>query len=88
MKVKIDRSFEKDLRNISSPKMRHRLADLIERVQAAEAPEEIPHLTKIQGFDAFYRIRLGDYWVGVEIAGHEVTFLRVLHRKEIYRYFP
>ncbi|MGH2412635.1 MAG: type II toxin-antitoxin system RelE family toxin, partial [Microcystaceae cyanobacterium] len=35
-----------------------------------------------------YRIRLGDYRIGLFIEGKTVTFARVLHRKEIYRYFP
>ena len=88
MNVRIDRSFEKDLKTVTNQKLRNRLADLIELVQQAPTPEAIPHLAKIQGFESFYRIRVGDYRVGVEIVGQEVTFLRVLHRKEVYRYFP
>ncbi len=88
MKVVIDRSFEKDLKALTDPKLRKRLADLIEAVQEARNPDGISHLAKIQGFDTFYRIRLGDYRVGIEIIHEEVTFLRVLHRKEVYRYFP
>lgn len=88
MKVQIERSFEKDLKALTDPKLRKRLANLIEAVQEARNPDDISHLSKIQGFDTFFRIRLGDYRVGVEIIHEEVTFLRVLHRKEVYRYFP
>jgi len=31
---------------------------------------------------------VGDYRVGVIFEEETVTFCRVLHRKEIYRYFP
>jgi mRNA-degrading endonuclease RelE of RelBE toxin-antitoxin system len=35
-----------------------------------------------------YRIRIGDYRVGIEINGDTLELFRVLHRKEFYRYFP
>ncbi|MCB0846226.1 MAG: type II toxin-antitoxin system RelE/ParE family toxin [Bacteroidetes bacterium] len=52
-------------------------------------------LKKLQGFENYYRIKLGDYRIGIEIekspenTGEEiVTFIRFIHRKDIYRYFP
>ena len=43
---------------------------------------------KVKGEKKFYRIRVGDYRLGVKIEGETVTFIRFLHRKDIYRYFP
>lgn len=50
--------------------------------------EEIPHLTKLEGYDSYYRLRVGDYRIGIKTENDVVIFMRVLHRKEIYRYFP
>lgn len=59
--------------------------------------EELPKATsvyvfgkaeKMKGYKGFYKIRFGDYRVGLEIDGNNVILKRVLHRKEIYRYFP
>jgi mRNA-degrading endonuclease RelE of RelBE toxin-antitoxin system len=55
--------------------------------------EEIPiidikNLKKLQGYDNAYRIRVGDYRIGIIFQDGTVTFYRVLHRQEIYRYFP
>jgi len=36
----------------------------------------------------YYRIRLGNYKMGITIIENQVTFIRFLHRKEIYKYFP
>ncbi|MGA1264796.1 MAG: type II toxin-antitoxin system RelE family toxin, partial [Prochlorothrix sp.] len=53
-----------------------------------------PNLLKLKGYDTYYRIRVGDYRIGLEVlhqsdSGNlEIVFVRVLHRKEIYRYFP
>jgi len=35
-----------------------------------------------------YRIRVGNYRIGIEIQGDKVEIMRVLNRKEFYRYFP
>ncbi len=49
---------------------------------------EISSLKKMQGYETLYRIRLGDYRIGIEVVGEQVVFVRMLHRKDIYRYFP
>ncbi|MGA9351150.1 MAG: type II toxin-antitoxin system RelE/ParE family toxin [Anaerolineae bacterium] len=42
----------------------------------------------MKGYDTFYRIRLGDYRIGIEVLEDKVILVRILHRKDIYRYFP
>lgn len=36
----------------------------------------------------FYRIRIREYLLGLEVEDGTVTMIRCLHRKEVYRYFP
>ena len=45
-------------------------------------------LSKIRGFNFYYRIRSGAYRIGLEARKDSVIFMRVLHRKDIYRRFP
>jgi len=33
-------------------------------------------------------LRVGDYRLGMIIRSSDVTFVRFLHRSEVYRYFP
>jgi len=42
----------------------------------------------MQGFDEFYKIRFGEYRAGIRYEYNEITFERILHRKDIYRHFP
>ena len=44
------------------------------------------NVKKLKGFDALYRLRVGDYRVLYEIARKElyVTIVRVGHRKDVY----
>jgi mRNA interferase RelE/StbE len=64
----------------------YRLA--FEEIPNVENLSEIPNLIKLKGYGNAYRIRIGDYRVGFFIYKETIQFSRVLHRREIYRYFP
>ena len=65
-----------------------RIRKVIERVEAAQTFKQIPNLKRLEATGKYYRIRVGDYRVGFVFERGTVTFVRCLHRKEIYRYFP
>ncbi len=88
MKVSYERSFLKDLKNFGNAAALKNIQSAIEAIKQIPASKEIPHLKKLHGERNFYRIHIGDYRLGVSIEGNELTFIRCLHRKEIYKYFP
>jgi mRNA interferase RelE/StbE len=88
MKVSYERSFLKDLKNLGNATALKNIQTAIEAIKQIPTSNEIPHLKKLQGERNFYRIRVGDYRLGITIDGNELTFIRCLHRKEIYKYFP
>ncbi len=89
MNIVFDQSFYKSLDKLRNAGTKERVAALIGQIEAAENLSQIPGLRKMEGFKTFYRIRLGDYRVGVELeADLMVRFIIIAHRKEIYRFFP
>jgi mRNA interferase RelE/StbE len=40
------------------------------------------------GEGPYYRIRIGEYRLGIAAEDDEATLLRFLHRSEIYQFFP
>jgi mRNA interferase RelE/StbE len=60
----------------------------VESVEQAESLLDIPHLRRLRAKGRYYRIRVGDYRLGLTVDGDEVCFVRALHRREVYRYFP
>lgn len=89
MKTEYKPSFLKDLKALkSTPSF-----ETIKALAFTEIPnllkfEEIGNLKKLKGDENAYRIRIGDYHIGIFFDGETVIFARVLHRKDIYRYFP
>lgn len=88
MDVLYESSFAKDLKHIKDKLLLKRIHNVIEEVKAANELVDVRHLKKLQGYDTFYRLRLGDYRIGVEVEDKIVIFVRILHRKDIYRRFP
>lgn len=88
MKVRFEAKFAKDLQNIKGGKFLTKLKELIIDCQKAESLVELNHVKKLQGYEGFYRIRIGDFRIGLEFVSGELIFTRCLHRKNIYKYFP
>jgi mRNA interferase RelE/StbE len=88
MRVEFLDSFAKDLDHISTKQVKQAVEKLILRVESVSTPRAIPHLKKLAGVPHAFRVRLGEYRVGVFIEGDIVQFARILHRKDIYRVFP
>ncbi|MBC7263096.1 MAG: type II toxin-antitoxin system mRNA interferase toxin, RelE/StbE family [Chloroflexi bacterium] len=88
MNTQFRESFSKDLRKIRDKDLLNRVKAVIEAVEQAQGLGEIPNLERLKDWNKYYRIRVGDYRLGLVIEGDIVTFVRFLHRKDLYRYFP
>jgi mRNA interferase RelE/StbE len=86
--VRFKERFVKDLRNIKDKGLLTRVRELIELVEQAQHLGQVANLQKLRGGGNYYRIRVGDYRMDLSVEGDAVTFVRFLHRKDIYRYFP
>ncbi len=89
MIVRIDKSFQKDTSKINDAKTKAAIAEVINNIQAATDISSINKLKKIVGYKSMYRIRLGDFRIGLEYTeSNEIILIRFLHRKEIYKRWP
>jgi len=88
LKTEFKSSFARDLRKLNDAAILARVQHLITLVKQTGSLDQIPGVKKLQSSGNHYRIRLGDYRVGIIVSGETVTFVRFLHRRDIYRYFP
>jgi len=88
MKVLFEKTFGRDLKKVKNKHLLKQIKDVIEQVESVSSLNEVENLKKLQGFDSYYRIRTGDYRIGVEVIEGQIIFVCFLHRKDIYRYFP
>jgi mRNA interferase RelE/StbE len=89
MKTEYKPTFVKDLKRLKSTENFQQIKRLIfEEIPSIETLDEIINLKRLRGNENAYRIRVGDYRIGFLLEGDTISFQRVLHRREIYRYFP
>lgn len=81
-------SFARDLRKLRDGAVREQVRSAILHVEEAVDLRSVPNLKKLSGGGSYFRIRVGDYRVGLRVEGDTVTFVRVLPRRDIYRFFP
>ncbi|MBY0476016.1 MAG: type II toxin-antitoxin system RelE/ParE family toxin [Chitinophagaceae bacterium] len=87
MNVTVRKTFEKD--GLKLPAfIQHRIADLLDELEKANSLSEISNCKKLTGFKNAYRIRIGEYRVGFYWDKSSLDLVRVLARKEMYRFFP
>jgi len=88
MRIEFKESFLKDLRKLKDKKVKDKVRVIICDIERAKNILEIKNLRKLKGYKNFYRLRIGDYRMGIQVKGDNIIFVRILHRKEIYKYFP
>ena len=88
MRLSFRKSFERDLKRISDPVVLRRVRQSIEQVEAADDMSRVRGARRLSGSGGFYRIRIGEYRIGLAVEASDVEFVRVLHRRDVYRYFP
>lgn len=88
MQVVFLAKFSKDLDEIKSKKLKTAILEIIENLEKTGELKEITSLKKMKGHRTAYRIRLGDYRLGLYIESKKVILARFVHRKDIYRLFP
>jgi mRNA interferase RelE/StbE len=83
-------TFLKELAQLP-PKLRRRVeAFAFEEMPKASNPYALAGVTKLRGYREYYKISFEEYRVGLRIDKKTklIEFCRILHRREIYRYFP
>ena len=88
MKFEFEKAFIRDFRKLKSKELADCIAGVVTQVSKANSPNEIVNLKKLSGYKSAFRIRTGDYRIGIIIENNTVLFVAFAHRKEIYKRFP
>jgi mRNA interferase RelE/StbE len=88
VKVEFRASFAKDLKGVKEKGLLQRVKEIIETIEKANSLAELSNLKKLKGGGNYFRVRVGDYRVGMALEDDTIIFVRFLNRKDIYKYFP
>jgi mRNA interferase RelE/StbE len=88
MKVEFLRKFVTDLDKLNVVNVKVSVIRTIELLESVNTLSEIPHLKKLKGHKSAFRIKIGEYRIGIFVRGKTIEMARVMHRKDIYKVFP
>ncbi len=88
MLIEYKDSFKKDLEKISDKLILNKVASIIDIIKESNRLYNISNIKKIKGFKDYYRIRIKNYRLGMKINPNLITLIRILPRKDVYKYFP
>lgn len=78
----------KDVNKIKNDKLKSKILDVITDLKLAENLSEIKNIKPMSGHSDAYRIRIGDYLLGIFQSEETITIARFLKREDIYKLFP
>lgn len=82
------RLFVKQVKKIKDKQLLAALKASIEEIEKTETLDSLSRIKKLVGYKAYYRLRLQDYRIGIQVANDTAIIACIYHRREIYRYFP
>jgi len=91
MQVEFYSSFDKDISKVKLQSVKDSIAKQIISVENCESLADfiqLPNVTKLVGHIDCYRIKFGDYRIGVRVVNNVVHFARFGTRANIYSLFP
>jgi mRNA interferase RelE/StbE len=88
MKATFRKSFARDVRKVRDRVILDRVRQVIEQVETVTTLQEVSDLKQLAGTANCFRIRVGDYRLGIVVEGETVEFVRCLPRRDLYRFFP
>ena len=91
MEVTISRTFIKDLKATSKPTQSAVDAVIKRLIEATSLQTSGLDYKKMEGqkrTENYYRIRIGEWRIGIEYIHPKVVVIRILSRGTIYKHFP
>lgn len=88
-KVEYTKKFLKELSSLPTD-TQNRIKTIVFEELESDNPYELTYLSKMKGYQDKYKIRVGDYRIGLTLNKKKKVIIcqRVAHRREIYQIFP
>jgi len=88
MQVVFRSAFNRQVQKLKEKKIKNKTILVIKNVEDAGKISEIKNIKKLSGHSSAYRIKLGNYRIGLFIEEDIAEFTTIVHRKDIYKKFP
>ena len=89
MKVESSSRFIRDIRRISAPALARRVNQKIAEIESVASIRDVSNVRRLTTPSGIhYRVRIGDYRLGITVEGEVAVLVAFGPRDDIYRRFP
>ena len=88
MKIEYRKKFLKELSKLPNEYAETIETFVFEELPACKSLEEAGKIEKMKGYKQYFKVRFGNYRVGIRREEDGIIIETVRHRKEIYKFFP
>ena len=88
MKIDFKKSFSRDIKKINDKNILKKVRDVIDTIESSPNITELRNVKQLTSGRKYYRIKVGDYRMGIKLENEIIVLVRFLHRKDIYKHFP
>ena len=88
MQVEFRKKFLKELSKLPNPYQSNIEEFVFDILPNYNSLSEIGKIEKMKGYKDYFKIRFGDYRVGIKKENNIIIVETVKHRREIYKFFP
>ncbi len=88
MQVEFIKKFLKELSKLPNPYQSNIEGFVFDILPNYNSLSEIGKIEKMTGYKDYFKIRFGDYRVGIKKENNIIIVETVKHRREIYKFFP
>ena len=88
MTIEFRKKFLKELSKLPEP-YRSRIERFVfESLPDHDTLGDVGRIERMQGYKNYYKMRFGDYRVGLKDENNTIIIETVKHKREIYKFFP
>ena len=88
MDIQVNKKFLRELAQLPEKERTRIEIFLFEEIEQYKNLQQVPNIGKPQGYQNYFKIRFGNYRAGIKFENNTIYFERLLHRKDIYKYYP
>ncbi|MDX1919834.1 MAG: hypothetical protein SFU25_03760 [Candidatus Caenarcaniphilales bacterium] len=88
MKLLIKDSFQKELKKYKSGKLLKQVGEILEKIKLCKHIWDVGDVKLMQGTKDFFRIRVGNFRIGIKIQDETVFVIKFAIRGNFYKNFP
>lgn len=88
MNLIVRESFYSDFNKIRNKFIKSKILSTMDKIEKWLLFSWEINVKKLKWFDKYFRIRIWDYRIWLQIKDKTIIFERLLHRKDVYKQYP